>query len=91
MGSERLKEVVFASDTNRGPIEQDDTDMKEWTDYFFNKTSKILNPSDSRLEIANQKNIPVEFYNLVIESIEGIAKRLQVIKALDANRYKVAK
>jgi hypothetical protein len=79
MSSERLKEVVFSSDTNRGPIEQDEHDMKEWTDYFFNKSSKILNPSDSRLEVANQKNEPVQFYNLIIESIDGITKRLQVI------------
>lgn len=52
--------------------------MNIWEEYFFNKSTKILYPCDVRLEQIKEKNIPVEFFCLHLDSLEGIFKRLQV-------------
>ena len=78
MSTERLKEVAFAQNTNLGIQELDENDMREWSDYFFNKCGRIVNPCDNRLEVATQRNEPVQYYGIALQSIEGIMKRLQV-------------
>jgi hypothetical protein len=53
-------------------------DMNEWRKVFFNKTIKLINPPDERIEIIQQNNDPVQFYSFTISNIEGINKRLDV-------------
>ena len=57
---------------------QDADDMNEWRKVFFDKTIKLINPSDERIESIQQNNDPVQFYSLTISNIEGINKRLEV-------------
>ena len=52
--------------------------MNEWRKVFFDKTIKLINPSDERIESIQQNNDPVQFYSLTISNIEGINKRLEV-------------
>lgn len=80
MTTERTREVAFAHDTNMGVYETDDSEMREWSAYFFGRASRILNPCDSRLEWINQKNEPVQFYGLVLQTIEGASRRVIVSK-----------
>lgn len=75
---ERTREVAFAHDTNMGVHESDESDTRAWASYYFARSSKILNPCDSRLEWVNQHNEPVRFYGLILQTIEGITRRFQV-------------
>ena len=55
----------------------DNDELKEWNDCFFNNAIKVIDPSDSRLEAIKQNNQPVQFYSFNITSIEGLSKCLQ--------------
>lgn len=78
---DRLKEVAFTGDTHEGPsdkIVEIGENTRVWSDVFFNKSARCLNPSEARLEIENKKNEPVRYYNLIVQSVEGINKRVEV-------------
>jgi len=57
---------------------QDADEINEWRKVFFNKTIKLINPPDERIELIQQNNDPVQFYSFTISNIEGINKRLEV-------------
>ncbi len=60
----------------------DNVEMNEWRSCFFKKAIRVINPSDARLELINQRNDPVQFYSFAIGSVEGVQKRLEVYKSI---------
>lgn len=68
----------YNSNKNGKMIDDLPSVTNEWRDCFFNRSSKVINPADPRLESIKEKNSPVDFYCLVLSSIEGIFKRLDV-------------
>jgi hypothetical protein len=74
-----MLEQSMISNTNIKDQMYDNDEAKEWKECFFNKTIKVVNPSDSRLESVKQKNDPVQFYSVYLSTIEGLSKRLSVI------------
>jgi hypothetical protein len=55
------------------PVE---TSLSIWEDTFFNRSCKIINPPDARLESVKQNNNPVQFYCLMIGLLDGISRRI---------------
>ncbi|CAF0840751.1 unnamed protein product [Brachionus calyciflorus] len=51
--------------------------LSEWRQIFFNCASKILPPHEARLEEIKEKNLPVEFYCIDLEKLDGIFNKLQ--------------
>lgn len=51
--------------------------MSDWKEYFFGHTSKVLSPHEARLEEIKEKNLPVEFFCIELDSVEGLSLKLQ--------------
>lgn len=51
--------------------------MSDWKDYFFGFSSKVLNPHEARLEEIKEKNLPVDFFCIELDSVDGLWLKLQ--------------
>ena len=48
----------------------------EWEKSFFGSAIRVLNPVDARIEVVQQNSDPVRLYSLAVQSLDGIAKRM---------------
>lgn len=59
-------------DSDHGGFLGGHTSVAEWSEYFFKRAAKLVNPPDERLEQINQRNDPVQFYAVSINSVSGL-------------------